>query len=188
MSDLSTSNGLKLAIRPTRDACAAGTIPVLNVTITNVAPHDIVFCDYLLEHRLLCTLRGGQFECFAFGATPRPQLASSDLKLLRPGAVIQMRLDVAAKGDYGFLPAGDLPASFDLSQRMDGFPAGVHLFVVNVGTTVSFFNAPDGVHDRKRDRVEIKSGLSGASDASAGPPLDQVWEGDMTAWTEVLFS
>jgi hypothetical protein len=185
VSDESTSNGLKLDLIPENPIYKQGDFPRINAIITNISGKEILFSTYLLKHRLLSTLKGGEYEMRPFAPTPDAPPANGDFKALKPGEKLTTLLDPSGEPDYHFLYGGHLPATVTDSMALKGFPAGSYAFNAHLGGYVSFYNAPRGTYNHGKTRKHIVKEMS-----KPGVTIDlsNAWDGDVIGTCQITFT
>lgn len=184
MSEESISNGLKLELMPEKLTYKTGEFPKINAVITNVSGKEILLSVYLLKHRLLSTLKAGEYEMRPFAPTPNAPPTNGDFMTLKSGEKLTTLLDPASESDYHFLYGGHLPPTVTDSMALKGFPAGSLTFKAHLGGHVSYYNAPKGTYDHGKTRKHIVKELS-----KPGVTIDlsNAWDGDVIGSCLITF-
>lgn len=185
MTNGSGSNGLKLELKPEKNSYNAGEMPVFIAEIFNISDKDILFCAYLVKHRLLCSLKGDGHQVIPFGFSHRPLIKNGDIVVLKPGEKITFPISPADDPAYGFVNETSLPPLVDKSFVLKGFPRGEYDFKIYLGDYVSFYSSPDGTYDFGKDRKHILREVP--KDKEMALDLTRAWQGELSAQCHLKF-
>lgn len=186
MADESICNGLKLDLKPVKETYRADEMPEFNAQISNVSEREILFCTYMITHRLLCSLVADGYEVIPFGPSPRPALSDSDFVALKPGERVSFPVRIASEPSYGFVQGSKLPPQVPKSFALKGFPRGEYEFKAYLGEYVSFYSSPEGAYNYGRDRKQILREVQREQGMTRS--TNGAWQGELTARCRVTFS
>ncbi len=181
---IAENKGLQLSLIPDKSIHNKGEMPVFRAVLKNVSAAPLTVCLYMARHRLLSNMLADGYEVLPFEPTPTLPLRNSDFKTLKPGEEMDFVLDLSKEKSYGFVYTGSLPPIVPADMAILGFPAGVFTFQVHLGSHVSYFNAPEGTYNFKKNRVHILSEVPGEN---LEVKLTQVWDGELVAKVPVIF-
>lgn len=173
-----TSQGLHLTLASAREVYPSHTLPAFEAAITNVSDELIVFCIYLLEHRLLTSMVSNGYQVFPLDPTVERPLSADDYLEMHPGHSFKVSLDLtqAAQNCYWFVYAGGLPMEVDFSYAVLGFPPGSYSFRTFLDAQVPVYLPPAGVHRPGPLRKLWELG-----------PRQDIWKGELAASCSVRF-
>jgi hypothetical protein len=181
------SNGLKIEIKALKSFYDAGELPDFNVDISNYTDKDILFCSYMLKHRLISTLYSDDFRVFPFVATSKPMLLAEDFLVMKPGIKLTTPINMSEESDYAFVREISLPKIVKKELAETGFRAGRYNFRINLNGVVSIYNAPLGIYNFERVRLQIPDDLTWDKETLSEIDISNVWKGDMNALCQLEF-
>ena len=181
---IAMDKGLELSLIPDKSIYNKGDMPVFRAVLKNVTASPLMVCLYMVRHRLLSNMLADSYEVLPFEPTPNLPLKDSDFKTMNPGEEIDFVLNLSGDKAYGFVYTGSLPPIVPRDMSITGFPAGVFTFQVHLGSHISYFEAPEGTYNHKKNRIHILSEVPGEN---LTVKLTQVWDGELVAKVPVTF-
>lgn len=146
---------LTMVLRPVQATLPRGSLPELEVAVTNRGHGAARLCAYMADYRLKASMTADalepgavSFELQPFQPVEWAEVRPQDVWLLEPGEERSFWLSLNGDPVFGFVPRHSQPPVIPGSHVVSGLPPGRYRFRVALQDRVAVYRGAPGVFDR----------------------------------------